>query len=255
MATNLFIANADIPLASSGAPVLGTPAATGFPVANLFGGNKTDIFKNTGVSGSSSIRIDLAAAKTFDFLYIGKADLLKKDVVTTVEVFRNTSNTFGTATSVLTASSFGSATLYGPRSEDYIATVSETSAFQYWWVNYTSSATSYLPHAKLFFGKAFDMGRDPGEGATLKRVNPGVAQRDPYYQVELSWTGISYANTVLFYNTFVRPRRYNPVILFTKTYHGILNDHRVLFGRITDATMPPRVTDFNDISITFEEVI
>jgi hypothetical protein len=254
MATNLFLARAEIPLAAVSVASSVAEDAT-YVINNMFGGNKTDFFRKGVASGGyHTFSVSLASAKTANFLYIGKFKLLKDEGGSTYELYGNSSLSFSGATNVYANGSIGGTTLYGPRSEDLIVTFTESAAYQYWLTSYIAATDYSAPHAKLFFGKAFDTGRDPDEGVTLTRINPGVAQKDPYYRVELNWSGISYANTVLFYTTFVKPRRHQPIILFTTTYHGLLNDHRVLFGRIVDATMPPRVTDYNDITITFEEI-
>jgi hypothetical protein len=106
----------------------------------------------------------------------------------------------------------------------------------------------------LFFGKAFDIGRDPNAPASITRLKVGGAKRRATFSFEFSWEGVRYDKAVEMYQLFYRTRRFQPVILFTRDWHDILMGNRVLFCRITSLTLPPRVTDHCDITATFEEL-
>jgi hypothetical protein len=56
------------------------------------------------------------------------------------------------------------------------------------------------------------------------------------------------------YLKFYKTKRYIPIIIFTDTWHDILMGNRVVFCRITDMSIPPRIADYCDVSVTFEEM-
>lgn len=256
MPTNLLIASCDIPLSATSATA---SAATNplYPVENLFGGNKTDLFRlNADTASPITITLDLGVGntKSANFLYIGNAGLLKNNSVTAVRLVGGSTSSIGAGTTVLNVTSFNTQTFRGPDGNDFISKFATSSAFRYWFIEYTTSAASKIPHAKAFFGNYFDVGLDPNAPATIARIKQGGAQRRPTYSFDLTWNGVSYSKAVQMYLNFYRKKRYNPVIIFTDTWHDILMDNRVLFGRITAMSMPPRVTDYCDVTATFEEM-
>lgn len=256
MTANLLIGYAEIPnLAISSS--INNASSSLYPYANLFGGNKTDLhYLNTATSGDTRISLELPSGvtKSCNFIYIGRANLLQEASVGTITLKANSTNDYATATTIHTISSFGSQALYGPNDDDYIAHISPSSAFRYWFINYNASSASKIPHAKFFFGSSFDPGLDPNAPATITRIKQGGAQRRPTYSFELTWNGLSYAKAVQMYLKFYRTRRYTPVIISTVSWHDILMGNRILYCRITAMSMPPRVTDYCDVTATFEEM-
>lgn len=256
MPTNLLIGTCDIPSRAVTATVSAT-ADSLYPLTNLFGGNKTDYFRlNANSASPIIITFDLGAGNTStaNFLYIGSARLLKNTGITAVRLVGNSTNNIATGTTVLNVTSFNTQTLYGPDEDDFIIKFTTSSAFRYWFVEYTMSAAGKVPHSKLFFGNFFDIGLDPNAPATIARVKQGGAQRRPTYSFDFSWNGVAYAKAVQMYLNFYRKKRFNPIILFSDTWHNVLMDNRVLFGRVITMAMPPRVTDYCDVSTTFEEM-
>ena len=255
MATNLLIGVPDIPLAAVVTPSVAPLAA--YPAANLFGGNRTDQVRYAPLSGGSTqLAFALSSAKAADFLFVGNADMLKGEGVTSLSLNRNSVNTYGTSAAV-SAHTLASTTLYGPNGSDLINTFTATPAAQYWWLTYVKASGTFTnAHSFVYFGTALDLGRDPDEGVKLSRASKaGAFQRKPLYTVELNWSGVSYAKAVAFYQQVVKPRRHQPVVLFTRTYHGLLSGQRVLLCRVTDAGMPPTLTNVNDLSLTVEELL
>lgn len=228
-----------------------------YPFANLFGGNKTDLFYlASAASGDTRLTFDLGSGNTsfMNYLYIGKANLLQQAYVDTITIKANSTNDYGTATTIKTLSSFTSQTLFGPNTEDYIEKLSNSSAYRYWFVNYNATSASKVPHAKLFFGKYLDVGRDPNAPATITRLKQGGATYRSNFSFKISWEGIEYSKAIEVYLNLYRTRRYRPLVIFTDTWHDILMGHRVIFCRLTEMQIPPRVTDYCDISATFEEL-
>jgi hypothetical protein len=254
MPANLLIANCGIPLDAIGVGVNNTQDSR-FIKENLFGGNKVDSFRlATATSGDTRLTFS-TSGKTANFLYLGKALTLKNDDVGTITVKAHSADVYGSATTITTLSSFGSTTLMGPDSDDYVTTFATSSSFPYWYVNYNASAASLILHSKCFFGTYVDPGKDPTGSVSATRIRPTGARRRAAYTFELSWEGLTYAKAVEMYQKFYRNRRHNPIILFTTSYHDILFGHKVLFGRVLDMTVPPRQTDYCDVTMSFEEIV
>lgn len=256
MSTNLLIGYAEIPNLATGSSINNASSAL-YPYTNLFGGNKTDLhYLDTSTSGDTRISLELPSGTTkpCDFIYIGRANLLQQANVGTITLKANSTNDYATATTIKTISSFGSQTLYGPNDDDYIEHITPSAAYRYWFINYNATSASKIPHAKFFFGSSFDMGLDPNAPATITRVKQGGSQMRPTYGFQFTWNGVLYAKAVQMYLKFYRTRRYTPVIISTKSWHDILMGHRVVYCRLTDMSMPPRVTDYCDITASFEEM-
>lgn len=256
MPTNLLIGYPEIPVAATASSISNASSAM-YPYTNLFGGNKVDLhYLATAASGDTRITLELPSGTTkpCDFIYIGRANLLQQASVGTITLKANSSNDYGTATTIRTLSSFTSQTLYGPNVDDFIDSFSASSAFRYWFINYNATAASKIPHAKFFFGTAFDPGIDPNAPATITRIKQGGAQRRPTFSFEFTWNGLPYAKAVQMYLKFYRVRRYTPLVIFTRTWHDILMGNRVVFCRMTEMTIPPKVTDYCDVTANFEEL-
>ena len=258
MATNLLIGNAGLPI-TVGASYSGSLTAdTSYPLDNLFGGNRVDRHHlATAASGDYRITLDLGASTTgaANFLYIARANLLQYGTVGTVTLKGHSANNYGAATTVHTAASFTSTTLYGPDSEDYIATFSTSSAFRYWFLNYNATSATKFPHSHAFFGQYLDLGVDPVDDAEVIRTRPTDGQRKARSTFELAYAGMSYTKMITLYDTYSRNRRHNPAILFTTSYHDVLFGDRVLFCRMLDMTSEAKANDSYDVSVTWEEVL
>jgi len=256
MPSNLLIGYADIPNAAVTTTLSRTESSM-YPYSNLFGGNRTDLFYlSASASGDTRATLDLGSAtvKSADFLYIARANLLQQASVDTITIKAHSANDYAAATTVRTLSSFTTQTLYGPNQDDHIETFATSVDRRYWFINYNATAASLIPHAKVFLGSAFDPGRDPNAPATITRIKQGGAQIRPTFSFDISWEGIAYQKAIEMYLKFYKTRRFVPLVLFTSSWHDILMGHRAIFCRLTEMSMPPRVTDYCDISATFEEM-
>ena len=257
MATNLLIGYPDIPLAATSITVSESTDSDTYPPEHLFGGNKTDVFRLPSAGTSPIvIRLDLPSGQTStcNFAYIGSANLLKNAGVTAVRLLGGSTTNIASGTTVLNITSFSSQTLYGPNSDDIIQKFTTSGSFRYWFIEYTTSASSKIPHSKFFFGNFFDIGIDPNNPATITRIKMGGVQRRPVYSFEITWNGVLYTKAIEMYLKFYKTKRYIPIIIFTDTWHDILMGNRVVFCRITDMSIPPRIADYCDVSVTFEEM-
>jgi hypothetical protein len=253
MATNLLLGNAGVALGAFSVATSNT-ANSKYPVTNLFGGTKPDYYRlATATSGDTRLTIN-TSSQSANFLYLGKALLLKNDDVGTITIKGHSSNNYGAGTTVHTISTFGSAAMVGPDDDDYLATFTLSSAFEWWFINYNASAASLVMHSKAFLGQSFDPGKDPTGTVSITRERPLGANRRAAYTFDISWEGLSYAKAVEMYQRFNKPRRHNPIVLYTTDYHSLLMNHRVIYGRVLSMTQPPRQTNFVDVSMTVEEL-
>lgn len=256
MPSNLLIGYADIPNAAISTTLTRTQSSM-YPYSNVTGGNKTDLFYlNAAAAGDTIATFTLEAGlnRPANFLYIGRANLLQQANVDTITLKAGITSVYGSATTIKTYPSFTTQQLYGPNQDDFIDTFALTSAWRCWFVNYNATAASLIPHAKLFLGTSFDPGRDPNAPATITRIKQGGAQIRPTFSFDITWEGITYQKAIEMYLKFYKTRRFVPLVLFTTTWHDILMGHRAIFCRLTEMSMPPRVTDYCDISATFEEM-
>lgn len=264
MATNLRLGRPVIPHAATSVDLqldVGLTytggAASGYPVENLFGGNRADTFRMTNPYSNLLLAFTLPSALTADFLYLANTDVLKAGGATRLILAHHTSASYASSTREFDLNPLSGETLYGPESKDLIYTFTETVSRQYWWVNTLGASTCLYPMTKLFFGKSFDMGRDPDAdgGLVIRRDRPTALRKRAAYSFDVTWSGVSYTKAVSFYQDFVLKRRFQPVVLYTLSYHEVLNNHRAVLCRLLDSTMPPIVTDTNKITATFEEVL
>jgi hypothetical protein len=228
-----------------------------YPFTNLFSGNKTDLFFTaSAATGDTTFTFDLGSGNTAltNYIYIGRANLLQQDYVDTITIKAGATSNYASATTIKTISSFITASLYGPNGDDYIEKMANTASYRYWFVNYNSTSASKFIHSKLFFGEFLDIGRDPNAPATITRLKQGGANYRSSFTFQFSWEGIRYQDAVSIYLELYRTRRYTPIVIFTDTWHDLLMGSRVVFCRLTDMQLPPRVTDYCDVSATFEEM-
>ena len=204
---------------------------------------------------------------TANLLYIGRADLLQSDNITDVVLYN--ASTFGSWTSIYSDTSFDSATLRGPRSDDYIATFNTSSARQYWRCDIAvTSSNSNMAMSKLFFGAFWDPGIEPDYALNLSTpretnwtsdsgMDYTMKEGEPTYEMELTWRGVSDSDASDFSNNIMRYAHVNPVIIYTENYHDVLDDHRVLYCKMVDANVVKDggIADYNTVTAKLVEMI
>jgi hypothetical protein len=256
MTTNLLLGTCQIPLAAT-AFTASPIAETFFEQVNLFAESLNEITRlATPTTGLTTMNFDLGSGvtKAANFLYIAKANMLQLSGVTQVTLKGNSISDYGTGTAVHDNASFATSSLVGPHGEDYLASFTTSAAFRYWYSGLNSTIATKRPHAKLYFGTSLDLGRDP-VSPSFKRVRSTDAQRKSKIVLSLTWQDISYANTVTLIDSVIKPRRTNPVVLYTTSYHAILHGYRALLCEVVSATTPVVLSNQNEVQITFETLI
>lgn len=264
MATNLVISFPDIPEAAI-ATTSSATGATDFDPANLARGPRYLGFKRAAAGSSLTITYDLGSAttKSIDHLVIARADKLVSGGVTQVDVDRSTNGS--SWTNEYTDSSFASATLRGPASEDYLEEISTSSAYRYWRITYTATNTTF-PHSKVNFGTLFDPGADPvaintsrdlgaleftaKDGTRWKSIN-----REPLYRLSIVWEGLTDAKTEEFIDAAVhRHKRY--CFLYAKSNTAALSGNKMLHCEIEQNSIQVEkiFNDYNLVAARFLEL-
>lgn len=148
-----------------------------------------------------------------------------------------------------------SATLYGPRAEDYVSSFSASTAYRYWWAQYGASGSgSKYPHSKLHFGSWFDFGREPIYPMLQKREAYSSGSREARYIFECEWQGITDSVMEDFIDKIVKYKDVSPVILYDASDY-CLNDMRQMHAWLTSAEFDKTSHNSNTIRCVFEEAL
>jgi hypothetical protein len=266
--TSLLICYPDIPYNA----VTITPSATTDTAQNEFNltaGPRSNGFALASAGTTLTLDFDLGAGfateqNTVNYVILARADKLQAGAMSQL-LIRSSSN--GSVwTTRITQSSFSSATLYGPRSDDYIQLITATSAFRYWRADYTTTS-SKLPHSKLYFGTYFDWGREPSTykisreaSGDLLRMSSGAQYgeriEEPRYFFEFTWYGITDAKIQSFQTAMAKSYyRANGVFLYTDSLHHVLDNQRLVHCRMLEPRARKIHNNYYEVTIAFEEMI
>lgn len=266
--TNIYIAYPDIPFNS----VVITPSATMHSFMdemNLVCGERYQRAEFASGTTTRNYKFDLGTAyaskqATVDHLILARADLLQAAGVTRIQLASSSDDS--AYTDRIDDSSFASATLYGPRSDDYISTLTATAQWRYWRLTYTAGGSTVFPHSKAYFGARFAPVLDPDYaidricyGRSAWRAASGAAHLarsdQPIYRVKLDWTGLTDEEVELFALRVGALRMRALFFLYTSTFHPPLDSKRLLHVRLVDYERSSRKNNYNDLTATFEEAI
>lgn len=246
----------------------GTPDSSTHIVSLVFAGTTTSMWidgvniANAGAQNNLSITIDRVAigalirstVANFFNGYIGEIIAFNSALGTTD---RQSNEEYlaakWTRTPQVSDTAFDTATLRGPRSEDYISAFSASTAYRYWWLQYGASAASKYPRSKDYFGSWFDFGREPIYPAEQSRTGERW-QREAAYEFTLTWVGISNTLAASFNDLIVKYKDISPVVLYDAGDY-VLNGHRTLHAWVRDVTITPDAFNQNTIRVVFEEAL
>jgi hypothetical protein len=240
-------------------------ADSSYPFTNAVIGSRAERVKFGSAATQPTITFDLGASLTsaVDFLFIGRADLLKQKGANNIFI-RSSSDNSAYTTRLGTTSALSTRTFSGPRSEDLIFTSAfnddtsgvSASAFRYWRLQVGNSGSSKIwEFGKAIFGPWFDMGRDPSFVRPIYRDKETNGERRAGVNLSLTWNGVTDAVRNNFISQIYKYRDVMPIVLYTTTYHDILNEHRTLFGRIKQAKFEYICVGYHKITVDFEELI
>lgn len=251
-----------------------------YPVSASFYGNGYTHARVSSAVGSVDITFDLGTgnSRTVDHLLIGG---IKSLVATsTTGVVLSGSNDGTTWVSQLgTASNFLTRTANGPYGDDVIFTptyndeiAGTISAYRYFKVSISkASGTAQFAFRKLYFGEAFDMGKEPdnynlevlteGDADTWRYPRGHTILSKAYYpkhKITVEWDGVSDSIANSFFEKIVNDPYRSTVYLYADNYQDPLYDNKLMHCRVVasecSVSKDNEVLDWNNIKAVFEEV-
>lgn len=268
MASTLLFSTFDVPFNSINI----SPAATSdsdLSIYNWIGGRRYSYGQFAAAAASNSVRFDLSSSvtKSSNHLIIARADILKTSGTTAVTLSRGTD---GVAfTTEYTDASFASATLYGPRSDDYLAEFTASSAYEWWKIAFTAASSKFCC-SKISFGTAFDIGKNvddykvdrvPAKEALWYSDAGSEFQtrvEEEVYRFYFRWKGVTASNSGTFFNTIGRWGYRQPFFLYTPSagnQHVLLDNQRVMHVRLLEARKTSDKNNYHEIEASFEECL
>lgn len=263
--TSLLISFPDIPQQSLTIDV-DTAADDLNQADNIISGRRGYFHKSSGTPSSLTFSWDLGTGNTYgvDHLIIARADLLQLNSEVVGSVSLDGSN--GAYSAVHTNASLASATLTGPRQQDYLwsqwPTVS--TAYNLWRLVFSSgSGSPKYRFSKAYFGQFFDMGIEPSE-YKVNRVagkaeffsSDGTRhfsrQEEPLYEIEFLWRGVTDATAQDFIKK-AQDKRYQGCFLYADTYTDVLGGEELIHCMIEDAQIEQVWNDWNIVTARFKE--
>lgn len=149
-----------------------------------------------------------------------------------------------------------SADLMGPNNEDYLyynATAADAAGI-YARLTIGYGSTGFPELKKFYCGPALDLGRDPVI-FDLKRTRSGIGARKPRYSIDLVYNDVSHTDTLAAIEAMGKVRQTQPIVLFTTTNHGVLNNMECVWCQLVALDTPQEITNRNNISMSFLELL
>lgn len=269
MSSSLLISNGDVPYNSLWVSP-SVAADLDLNEYNLIGGPRYAFFKFGTAATSNSVRFDLGTGttKACNHLIISYANLLIGAGCTTLTLAGGSDgSTFGTT--AYTNSSFASATLYGPHSNDLLVEFNATIALEWWKLSYSGSS-SVSPQSTVSFGSAFDFGIDldqykidripPQEAYFIANSGAQYQSRtsEEVYKFTFTWTKLTSSTVQTFMNTIGRFMHKQPVFFYTPAVNArfeLLDNQRIVQCMITSIKQVKEFTNTESITIEATEVV
>lgn len=263
MATNLLFSFPDIPDDTLTIDWTDEPQGE-FQFANLFSGHRKNRARLGTASTSATWTFDLGTGNTStaDHIIIAGANALTN--TTDIDIDRSSDGS--TWTNEYADSSFSSATLRGPGSQDYAEKFTESSAYRYWRVT-LSGTSDVMLHSKMYFGKLFDIGKDPENFSFAYETNQTsfIAADGTRYtssniekkiKIDLAWRGVSNDNTESFVDK-ISSKRKRYCFLYADTDTRILAGHKILHCEVEQDSIEVEKVfdDYNLISASFIQMV
>lgn len=260
MSSNLLIGNAQPLLGSTLS--LSSAADSSFPARNVIAGGRRSEFRSQLPHSSFTFQFTPPSALAVEFFFLARGNLLSEQTTGTVAL--QSSSDAVTWTNRLGTTAIQSASYFGPIAEDFISTSGvndsyavtlPTSAIAYWRINFALDSAIVIPLYSVMFGTWFDMGRDPSYPFSVRRELADTMGRRSSLVFDFEWKGVTYAKRDSFIAQFLAVKDTCPVILYTRTYHDVLHERRVMHARIASAEITNRAGGVADIRATFEELV
>jgi len=263
MATNLLIGTAQYTVDATSITSSST-VDTSYPIENIITGPRGTYSQLAAANTVWTIDFNLSGSTSIviDYLFVARANLLKAAGATRLKLQGYNGAYVNLAG---TDAGLASKTLYGPRSEDAIFT-SDLANSDYTipsTANYTAlrfhpcgaaDPSKKYKHSKMYCGTWFDPGHDPVAPHKITKITRQPGDRESVYQFTFTWQGITDTKRNEFFTNLFNERQ-KPVFLYTRTYHDVLLEHRVVHCFVADYSTSYISTNSHEITIIFEEMI
>jgi hypothetical protein len=238
---------------------------TDYPYTHSIDGERANYAQISSASNlSAEYDLGVGGEATASYLIIARADKLQAQGVTEATLSGATA-IGGSYSTVTTDASFASATLYGPRSDDYLATFTESSSYRAWKIAFTASSSAKT-FSKIYFGNALTFAKEPrainfspdfdAEGALISASGAvdRVRMEEPRWRFNLTWT-VTDDELTSFMTKISSKADRSRFFLYTTSNHHTLNDLRCVHVRLishaTDNASNDR--DYNRLSTEWIE--
>ena len=247
---------------------------------------KLDSTRLTAGTTGFEVTFDLGTgnSRIVDHLVIGGAKSLLAASVSEAYVEGSNDNTtwtsiIGTVDAFIGMSNFQTRTRSGPSSDDIVFTASfndqilgTPTAYRYFkFVVKGATANTALAFRKLYFGTAFDIGKEPDnynmkvstedDADTWKYPRGHIIMSKAFYPrhtFTVEWDGVSDAKANEFATKILGDPYRSTVYLYTESFQDPLYDNRLIHCRVVagscSITKDNETQGWNDIVAVFEEV-
>lgn len=261
--TNPLIAYPDIPFQA----LTITPDATAqtdYGVMNLISGPRHRTYRVSGTPTTLEIKFDLGSGNSSpaEYVILARADKLESAEIQQFQLARSSDDSSYTDEVDEVPSG-----LYGTRSHDWAHVFTMSSAYRYWRATYTSKAGHDYRHSKLYFGSFFDFGKDCAsckierfttDAKFLPSSGSQIAERidEPIYRYTFTWEGVTDAKINSFQSLIgsINHREFG-VFLYCPTETQLLDGQNFIHTRITSFESKKGWNGWNDIRISFDEML
>lgn len=232
------------------------PSASGYDGKNVVNGSRQLYFKRSSAAALSNWTTDIGPLPTSqrlpDYVYFAGLNLstIQSNNVK-VKLTGASDNTF--TSDVIDVVDHNVASLTD--AEDLIVETTDSEARRYWTVSITKTSGSpdYVQSArKIYFGQWWHPGAEPDAPVRINYIDSPRKQR---LQVRLSWSGVSDANLMRFFDHIYRYRLVNPVVLYCREWPGLLSGRTLLHCILTDAQIQRGQMQRNVLACTFLELL
>jgi hypothetical protein len=140
----------------------------------------------------------------------------------------------------------------GGQERDYIQTFTETSAYRYWIAQIESDTATTRPLSKLYFGKLFDLEREPQfeRSVTSERSDKQIYEKNKF---SLNYQGISTNKRLEFEEKIGQYSDSNEVFLYTNSYNAVMLGTSLISCAIKDYSFESKGAKQNSLTIDLEE--
>lgn len=232
------------------------------PIQNIVSNERYQYASATaGASGAIDLQYDLGVGRTstVDHIIVADAKRLRDQGSTTLALDSASNGIGGTYSNVWTDANFGTATLYGSDSRDYITNSLSLATNRTWKVKLSGGSATTREINKIYFGTSWNPAREPdfsyklvipegGEESTEDGGSKVTRLGLPRYQFSIRWTGVSDANTQIFFDRVFKYWQQHKFFLYTVTDHRPLDDIRLAHVRLlSEPTHSRRKAEINGV--------